>query len=688
MHLAMKSFIFILPAIFATFILSAADTISVENQYLKRILVIDTTLDKIQTTGFIHKKTAYDFHRKPSPDFSISINGETVDGFSAKIRLDKINSEPENLKLHVNFLNGRDDQPVELILNYQSASMGISKQIEVINRTDSLLLLENICIESLNLDPWGGSNSLIHGNFGRTEYKPPYEGFQNDPALFLEGRRGTILFLNEAPGITRYTDIFSKTSNLVNIGLRPSDNTLATSIRLLPGEKFLSPKAWIFFSPPGENPSTSLKNHVRSVMDLPFLKRDSYPPFFYNTWAPFGTDINETMVKELVDSIEGTGAGYFIIDDGWQNNYGDWDAHPEKFPSGMKSISDYIRSKGMKPGIWFSLCSVEKNSEAFHTHRDNAIKSLEGKPSNIHGWANDLEFLTMDILSPWYDYILEKTRMMIEEFGFEYFKIDLAFVKSAYITNPSVSGNYRDGVEDSRHEFYYPAYQRLMEFFDELKSEYPHVIFDCTYELWGDHHAIDYSLIQHADVDWISNFFDDPPEGSIQVRRLAWSRGNIIPSATMMIGNQQMDAPNHRFSFISGFSGIPMMLGDPRNLTVSEKTWYREMSSWFSHMQRKYNFMPYYQTEGFDYPARFNWDGFTRINPDKGGIICVFRNESPDEIRNILVRSVKESGYYRIINKDGEIIGTFKGSTLSNQGYKVSIDSPYSARVYEIEVLE
>jgi alpha-galactosidase len=662
----------------------------IENKNIKRTLLIDNEQHTISTYSFIHKPSEYELHRAPSADFSFHLNGEIISGISGDLNVtdSRITDQGVTTIKLIGDVGG-NAKNLEITLHYQASdeSTGIKKWFTVRNNRNEDILITDICVEHLNVDPWGGANSIIYGNFARDFYKPPFTGYHEDPAVFIEGLKGTIIAGNEAPGMTRFTSVFAKGSNELRIGMRPHDDPYAVNVRIGAGDIFKSPAAFILFSRPNNSPTENLARFVRNDLDVTFFKRKDYPAFFYNTWAPFRTNINEKMIQEIADALEGTGAGYLIIDDGWQNNYGDWEADPQKFPSGMKNIADYIRSKGMKPGIWFSLCSVEKSSKAFELHRDNTIKNPDGKPTNLHGWANDLTFFTMDILSPWYDFIKQKTIMMIEEHGFEYFKIDLSFIKSAYITDPLISGNYRKDEPASRHEFYYPAYQKLMQYFDELKAEYPEVIFDCTYELWGDHHAIDYALIQYADVDWISNFFDDPPEGSRDVRSLAWRQGNLIPTATMMIGNQQMDVNNHEFSFLSGFAGIPMMLGDPRNLSVDEKEWYSKMSGWFSRMQRKYNFMPFYQTEGFDKPGKYNWDGFTRINPETGGgIICVFRNESPDSERNILVRAISKEMKYNILDADRKLVGEFEGGELIKSGFPVSIPGQNMGMVFEIEV--
>jgi alpha-galactosidase len=84
------------------------------------------------------------------------------------------------------------------------------------------------------------------------------------------------------------------------------------------------------------------------------------PPMGWNSWNKFECRINETIVKEVADAMVKTGmksAGYeyIIVDDCWQigrDSVGNILADPERFPSGMKSLGDYIHSKGLKFGIY------------------------------------------------------------------------------------------------------------------------------------------------------------------------------------------------------------------------------------------------------------------------------------------------------------------------------------------------
>jgi alpha-galactosidase len=84
------------------------------------------------------------------------------------------------------------------------------------------------------------------------------------------------------------------------------------------------------------------------------------PPMGWNSWNIFGCDINEQMIRDITDAMVTSGlkeAGYeyIIIDDCWhgeRDSLGFIHSDPEKFPSGIKALADYIHSKGLKFGIY------------------------------------------------------------------------------------------------------------------------------------------------------------------------------------------------------------------------------------------------------------------------------------------------------------------------------------------------
>ena len=84
------------------------------------------------------------------------------------------------------------------------------------------------------------------------------------------------------------------------------------------------------------------------------------PPMGWNSWNTFRLEINEDLVKSIADTfleegLKDAGYEYIVIDDGWQivrDDDGNIVPHPEKFPSGIKALADYVHAKGLKFGIY------------------------------------------------------------------------------------------------------------------------------------------------------------------------------------------------------------------------------------------------------------------------------------------------------------------------------------------------
>lgn len=85
------------------------------------------------------------------------------------------------------------------------------------------------------------------------------------------------------------------------------------------------------------------------------------PPMGWNSWNTFTWDINEKLIREVADIFVTEGYKdadyeYIVIDDCWslreRDANGNLVADPQKFPSGIKALADYIHSKGLKFGIY------------------------------------------------------------------------------------------------------------------------------------------------------------------------------------------------------------------------------------------------------------------------------------------------------------------------------------------------
>lgn len=671
-----------------------------ENDLFIRIL--DTEEQTLATSDWIFKKNNLNIAKSGTKELSFTVNGEKVyPGDKSnffKFQDYEIEHLEDRSQLIIN-LTGKANTPasnidVRIFYEIYSDLAAVRKWLVLKNKGEKELTIEDLYWEDIKIDPGYGAGVDIYKEYGRSWTKPPYVGGKDDPAILIKSNNLNIIIGNEAPGIMKNTSIF-RNSQEVKIGFNPTDHNYPFRKILSKNESFKTPESFIIFSE-YKDPELSFENdlgkYIRKYLGVKLYKRSKKPFFLYNTWNPFRIEINETLIKELADSLENSGVEYFIIDDGWQDHNGDWNPHQEKFPNGLKPVTDYIMDKGMKPGLWISMTIANADSKAFADFRHLAVTDKNGEPANLHGWSNNHELLTMKIASPWYDYIKEKMRRLVLDQGIKYFKIDLAMVKSAYILEPERSGSYdQNEWFTGREEYLYTAYERTVELFDELSAEFPDLIIDCTFELWGDWHIIDYALVKHADVDWISNFEANPPEGSRTVRTLTYHHGLTIPTSSMVIGNQKLETKGHKFSFISNFGSMPIMLGDPRKLTKEDKEWYKKMSDWFNKMDQQYSITEYYQTAGiFNAPSEKDWDGFFRYNTDLGGgIVCVFRNDSPDYFRHIRIPYCKDEIKYEIIVAETEkSLGIYLGLELRARGLKLIIDDKNTAIALEIRPVD
>lgn len=85
------------------------------------------------------------------------------------------------------------------------------------------------------------------------------------------------------------------------------------------------------------------------------------PPMGWNSWNPFGAEVSEQLIKETADAmvlsgLKDAGYEYLVIDDIWQGGRDSLSGllypDPVRFPSGIKALSDYVHSKGLKFGIY------------------------------------------------------------------------------------------------------------------------------------------------------------------------------------------------------------------------------------------------------------------------------------------------------------------------------------------------
>lgn len=123
------------------------------------------------------------------------------------------------------------------------------------------------------------------------------------------------------------------------------------------------------------------------------------PPMGWNSWNTFGCNVDEQLIREMADAMVASGmkdAGYqyIVIDDCWQgerDSLGFIHPDPQRFPSGMKALADYVHSKGLKFGIYScagsKTCGGRPGSRG-HEYQDAYTYAQWGVDYLKYDWCN------------------------------------------------------------------------------------------------------------------------------------------------------------------------------------------------------------------------------------------------------------------------------------------------------------
>lgn len=145
----------------------------------------------------------------------------------------------------------------------------------------------------------------------------------------------------------------------------------------------------------------------------------------YNTWIELTHDQTHDNVIKYAENIikNGMPKGILMIDDGWQENIGEWKFHSGKFPNPKETI-DKLHEMGFTVMIWV-IPTVAPDSENFRqlNSRGLLLKDKDGKVAIREWWAGYSAVL--DLTNPeaaeWFHSELDE---LMEKYGIDGFKFD------------------------------------------------------------------------------------------------------------------------------------------------------------------------------------------------------------------------------------------------------------------------
>ncbi|MFL5738781.1 MAG: alpha-galactosidase [Flavisolibacter sp.] len=679
------------------------DSLVIENQSISRKIYFRKDSAGIYSTSFLNKKTGQNYINPGTEEFAISINDSLIEGKNCRYLDHIFFQDHDTQRLSIRLSTPFEKIYIRLVYEIYKDLPLIRKQLVVVNESRSAVSLTDLDVEKLRFQVINKFDNEVYSAYGTNLNRIPYKGDYNDAAIVLYNRaasEGAVLG-NEAPGVLKNTEIYTRIHGCIQMGMRHHEENFPFKKQLGPGAEFKSPKTFIYVFHSNRwqyGFENDYKVFLNNYLGIHLFQKSSPPLVLFDTWLPFLDNINENLLKQCAGHLQNTGTDLFVIDAGWYRYSGDFLEDSSKFPSGMKALADTIRARGMRVGLWFPAASVNLKSQVAMAHPEWLVKDKNGKPANLHdmsvskdgpAWSDAL--VTMSLASPYYDHLRSIVRSYIHQLNLSYVKFDLSMISSAYVHDPERTGDYDSNpskIYQDRSSSYWETYECMMQLMDDLHREFPQLLIDCTFEVWGRYNLADYALLEHADYDWLTNFQQSPPDGPISIRQMAFDRSRVLPPSTLLIGNQSLNFSNYQYVYYSLAASSLVYVGDPRSVPGNQMKFYRRWNDYLKKIEAKYKYSRYYQLyDVFERPGFSNWDGCFRINPEKqGGLMFFFRNNSPDSSRRFRVPCLNEQYKYRIYSfESNKTIGIYSGKTLMEDGLPITLSQTYSGVILTIE---
>ena len=157
------------------------------------------------------------------------------------------------------------------------------------------------------------------------------------------------------------------------------------------------------------------------------------PPVVWSSWTSYYADVTEGDIVRNTDwlakNLRAYGFEYVQLDDGYDRDssgqhYWIENWNHDRFPHGPQWLAQYIKSKGLRAGIWLVPNAY---AGAVKDHPDWYLRDIHGAP------ILDYSTPALDSSNPEVLAFLKKLFTTLDDWGFEYYKFDGEHAAPLYI---------------------------------------------------------------------------------------------------------------------------------------------------------------------------------------------------------------------------------------------------------------
>lgn len=411
--------------------------------------------------------------------------------------------------------------------------------------------------------------------------------------------------------------------------------------------------------------------HVPKTNDLMLVQ--------FNTWFPLQIDVSEENLKPYIDVAADLGIEEFTIDAGWfvkksfETEVGEWKTNRAKFPNGLRNTADYVRSKGMKFGIWFEIESVGTASELFSRHPEWCLQ-YNGKPVSSESWQNRRH---LDFSNPAaFNWALEQFDNIYQECGgIDWVKLDYNVNIGSQFDN---IGGIALGTALRNHIL---AYYKWL---DTLHEKYPNLVLEnCSSGAL----RMDIGILAHTHTSFVSDETSVNPSLG-----MAWS--STLEYTPRMINHWTVGMGNHYpiidESLSHGYWDYMFRVPMNGQFGISSRIteWSPELKACAKENIALYKKIRpiiadadvYHLTPQPHYQDPEGWTVMAYI-PDGAARAVVMANRSRGGEASYMLKlsQLKTNAYYRV-EINGKNFGAIRGDKMAKEGMNIELDE-YRASV-------
>lgn len=246
----------------------------------------------------------------------------------------------------------------------------------------------------------------------------------------------------------------------------------AWSKQLLPGQSYETVAVSLIF---GQNLDDLLANATRHRRHLAGkCAPDADLPSIFNEYMHLSWDSpSAEATRKYAPVVSRLGVKYYIIDCGWHNEedgniiypyVGHWKESKKRFPLGVRETTDYIRSLGMKAGLWIEPEIIGcKCAQMLDYYDDDCYLQRHGKRiCTMNRYF--LDYRNPKVIA----YMTESIRRMVEDYGADYIKMD--FNQDCGIGTDLDALTPGEGLESHARAY--------LAWIDSIRARFPNVLFE------------------------------------------------------------------------------------------------------------------------------------------------------------------------------------------------------------------